>query len=50
MRIQWDDASARAQSARAALNQIMQRYNDALQEFPARFIVGILGFKPAGKL
>jgi hypothetical protein len=50
MRIQWEDANTRALSARAALNQIMQRYNESLQEFPARLIVGILGFKPAGSL
>ena len=50
MRIQWDDASTRAQAARAALNLITQRYNESLQEIPARFIVGILGFKPAGTL
>jgi LemA protein len=50
MRIQWEEASMRAQSARAALNQIMQRYNESLKEFPARLIAGILGFKPAGSL
>jgi LemA protein len=50
MRIQWEDASTRAQAARAALNQIVLRYNESLREFPARLIVGILGFKPAGTL
>jgi LemA protein len=50
MRIQWEDASARVQSTRAALNQIMLRYNDSLRQFPARLVVGILGFKTAGCL
>lgn len=50
MRVLWEDASLRAQAARTALNQILQRYNEAMGEFPARLIVGILGFKPAGNL
>ena len=50
IRSQWEDASVRAQAAREALNQILQRYNEAIGEFPARLIVGILGFKPAGNL
>lgn len=50
MRAEWDDASLRAQAARVALNEILVRYNEAMSEFPARLIVGILGFKPAGNL
>jgi hypothetical protein len=50
LRLPWDEASTRAQAARAALNLILQRYNESLQEFPARLIVGLLGFKQAGTL
>ncbi len=50
MRVQWEDASTRAQAARGALNQLVLRYNEAMQEFPARLIVGLLGFRPAGRL
>lgn len=50
MRAQWEDASTRALAARAALNLILQRYDEAMQEFPARLIVGVLGFKRAGTL
>lgn len=50
MRLQWEGASNRTLAARAALNEILLRYNASLQEFPARLMVGILGFKQAGTL
>ncbi len=50
LRVQWDELSNKAQAARAALNQILQRYNEALQDFPARLIVGLLGFHATGTL
>jgi LemA protein len=48
--VQWDDAALRLQMARSAFNQIVERYNEALLEFPARLIVGVLGFRKAGVL
>lgn len=50
MRAQWEHASMRARAAGSALNQILQRYNESMNEFPARLIVGVLGFKTAGVL
>lgn len=50
MRQQWDDAAVRLQSARDAFNQIMARYNEALHQFPARLVVGAMGFQPAATL
>ena len=50
LRVQWEELSNKAQAARAALNQILQRYNEALQDFPARLIVGLLGFQVTGTL
>jgi LemA protein len=47
---EWDDATARVQSARGGYNQIVARYNEALSQFPARIIVGPMGFRPAGAL
>jgi LemA protein len=50
MRQQWEEASVKLQSARDAFNQIMARYNEALQQFPARLVVAIMGFQRAGVL
>lgn len=50
MRQQWEEAWVKMQSARDAFNQIMARYNEALQQFPARLVVSIMGFQRAGVL
>ena len=47
MRLQWDAAISRAQAARVGLNQIVAKYNEAIAQFPARLLVGLLGVKPA---
>ena len=50
MLAEWDEATQRVQSARGGYNQIVARYNEAIGQFPARVIVGAMGFKPAGTL
>jgi LemA protein len=50
MRNRWDDTSAKVQIARNGLNQILTKYNEATQQFPARLITGVLRFAPAGVL
>lgn len=50
MRQQWEEAWVKLQSARDAFNQIMARYNEALQQFPARLVVASMGFQRAGVL
>ena len=47
---EWEEATHRVQSARGGYNQIVARYNEAIGQFPARIIVGTMGFKPAGTL
>lgn len=47
---EWEEATHRIQSARGGYNQIVARYNEAIGQFPARIIVGTMGFKPAGTL
>ena len=47
---EWDEATQRVQSARGGYNQIVARYNEAIGQFPARLVVGTMGFKPAGTL
>jgi LemA protein len=47
---QWEDLSTRLQAAREAFNQILARYNEAMQQFPASLVVASMGFKPAGQL
>lgn len=48
--VTWEDATHRVHSARGGYNQIVARYNEAIGQFPARLVVGIMGFKPAGTL
>lgn len=48
MRQQWDAATRKVQAARMGLNHILTTYNDAIKQFPARLLVGLMGFKPAG--
>lgn len=50
LQAQWDESGLRLQMACQAFNQIVERYNAALHEFPARLIVGVLGFRKAGVL
>ena len=50
VRMQWDVALAKAQTARAGLNTILFKYNEAVYQFPARLVVGVLGFRPAGPM
>lgn len=47
---QWDAITLRADAARGGCNQILRKYNEALGQFPARLVVGAMGFKPAGFL
>lgn len=50
MRSQWDATSRRVETARGGFNQIVTQYNEALDQFPARLVVGMMGFKPSGLL
>ena len=45
-----DEAEGKVRTARGGFNQIVARYNQALHQFPARMVVGLMGFKPAGHL
>lgn len=46
----WEEAAMRVRSARGGFNQIVERYNEALDQFPASLVVKAMGFKVAGKL
>ncbi len=48
MRLQWEAISAKAQTARGGLNQILTKYNEAIHQFPARLVAGVMRFEPAG--
>jgi LemA protein len=47
---QWDAVSLRVQTARGGMNQILAKYNEAREQFPARLVVGVMGFQIAGIL
>ena len=44
----WSAASLKVQSASGGYNQIVARYNEAIQQYPARWVAGLMGFHPAG--
>jgi len=46
----WDAGVLKVESARGGLNQILGRYNEAIHQFPASAVAGVMGFLPAGKL
>jgi LemA protein len=46
----WDEAAQKVRTARGGFNQIVERYNEALGQFPASLVVEMMGFKEAGKL
>jgi hypothetical protein len=46
----WDEAAIKVRTARGGFNQIVERYNQALNQFPASLAVKSMGFKVAGKL
>lgn len=50
MRSQWDAITAKVQTARGGLNQILFKYDEAIDQFPARLVAGVMRFEPAGQL
>lgn len=50
MRSQWDTSTGKVQTARGGLNQILCKYNEAIEQFPARLVAGVARFEPAGLL
>lgn len=44
----WNAASLKVQSASGGFNQIVVRYNEAIQQHPARWVAGLMGFETAG--
>jgi LemA protein len=50
MRTQWDAVTQRVETARGGFNKIVAQYNEALAQFPARLVAGMMGFKPGGML
>jgi LemA protein len=50
MEARWEVIAQRVGSAREGFNQIARKFNEALTQFPARLVVGIMGFRPSGLL
>ncbi len=45
----WSAASLKVQSASGGYNQIVTRYNEAIQQYPACWVAGLMGFHVAGQ-
>jgi LemA protein len=50
LRWQWDATTAKVQTARGGFNQILSKYNEAIGQFPARLVVGMMRFERSGLL
>lgn len=50
MQARWNAITQRVESACSGFNQILTKYNEALDQIPARWVVGLMGFKPSGLL
>ena len=50
MRQQWDAVTAAVHAVRSGCNQTLACYNEAIAQFPARLLVGVMRFKAAGQL
>lgn len=50
LKFQWGANTAKVQSARGGFNQIILKYNEAIAQFPARLVVGMMRFSRAGQL
>jgi LemA protein len=48
MEARWDAIAQRVGSARDGFNQIAHKFNEALAQFPARLVVGFMGFRSSG--
>jgi len=47
LQLQWEHIALDAGHARAEFNRRVQEYNAAIQQFPARLLAGLFGFRPA---
>jgi len=50
MEVRWETIAQRVGSAREGFNQIALKFNEALAQFPARLVVGMMGFRPSGQI
>lgn len=50
MREAWNGLADKGRNARNGLNQILDSYDAAIAQFPARLLAGFMGFEPAGRL
>ncbi len=50
LRSRWETIELSVATSREGFNHIMKLYNQALTQFPASLIVGLLAFKTAGRL
>ena len=46
----WSGTSLKVKSASGGYNQIAAQYNEAIQQYPARWVAGLMGFQLAGSI
>lgn len=50
MRMDWESHRQKAKSIQDALNAILDSYNEAVHEYPARWVATLMGFEPTAKI
>jgi LemA protein len=50
LRIQWELALQRVELSRGGLNQLITKYNEAINQYPARLLARVVGFRAAGTI
>lgn len=50
LRRDWESSRQKVKSVQEALNSIVESYNNALLEYPARWVTWMMGFEPCEKI
>jgi LemA protein len=50
LQARWDDLAREERTATGVFNDAVVRYNSAIRQFPALFLAGLFGMRPAGTL
>jgi hypothetical protein len=50
MQAEWSAIQNKVKAIQEALNAIIENYNDAIAEYPARWVAGWMGFESSTKI
>ncbi|NBX19860.1 LemA family protein [Rhodoferax mekongensis] len=50
MQTEWSALQTKVKAIQVALNVIIESYNEAIEEYPAKWVAGWMGFEPSSKI